>query len=206
MTRPLGRLRPWLVVGWALLAQGCATASLPARLPNDLPAFHQVDEGLYRGGQPSQAGLEQVRRMGVKTVISLRRPSRAMEDERRLAERLGMRWVNIPMWFWWRPSDAQVQQFLRLVGDPDSRPVFVHCRQGWNRAGIMTAIYRVACQGWTPRRAYAEARRFGLVPWNLLSRYVVLREAPREYATPPTSDAIPEPPGESPGGLIDAQL
>ncbi len=77
--------------------------------------------------------------MGVKAIIGLRQPSGAMEEEHRLVEQLGMRWVNIPMWFWWRPSDRQVHQFLSIVRNPANRPVFVHCRQGWNRVGIMTA-------------------------------------------------------------------
>lgn len=145
--------------------------------------FLQVDAGLYRGGQPSSTGLEQLAGMGVKTVISLRQPSNAMERERQRAEQLGMRWVNIPMWFFWRPSDRQVQEFLEIATDPAQRPVFVHCRQGWNRAGILVAIYRVVSDGWAPPRAYAEARRFGLVPWNVFSRHLILHEAPRKFAT-----------------------
>jgi len=164
------------------MAQGCAISAFSTVGSHDLPAFSQVDEGLYRGGQPSPDGLRQVQRMGMKTVISLRQPSKAMEEERRLVEQLGMRWINIPMWYWWRPSDQQVHQFLSIAGDPAQRPVFIHCRQGWNRAGIMTAIYRVARQGWEPRRAYVEARQLGLVPWNVLSRYVVFYETLREYA------------------------
>jgi len=170
-----------LAVG-VLLVQGCATTGLRAQQADNLPALHQVNEGFYRGGQPSRAGLEQLHRMGMKTIISLRQPSKAMQQEQRLAEQLGMRWVNIPMWFWWRPSDRQVHEFLAIVDDPANRPVFVHCLQGWNRAGMLTAIYRVARQGWEPRRAYAEARRFGLVPWNIFSRALILHEALREYA------------------------
>jgi protein tyrosine/serine phosphatase len=170
------------LAGGLLLVQGCAASVFSRTGSRDLPAFSQVNEGLYRGGQPSPEGFRQLQRMGIKTVISLRQPSAAMEKERRLVEQLGMRWVNIPMWFWWRPSDRQVHQFLRLMDDPANRPVLIHCRQGWNRAGIMAAIYRVARQGWEPKRAYAEARRLGLVPWNLLSRHLVLHEAAREYA------------------------
>lgn len=181
MKRLIGMPRLVIVVGGALFMQGCATVALPAQQPRDLPALYRVDEGFYRGGQPSPTGLEQLHCMGIKTVISLRQPSKAMEEERRLVEQLGMRWLNIPMWFWWRPSDRQVHQFLELVTDPTSRPVFVHCRQGWNRVGVMVAIYRVAYQGWTPQRAYREARQRGLVWWNVLTRYVLFRETMREY-------------------------
>lgn len=181
MKRLCGLLPLGTLAGGVLIVQGCATTALRAHQAQELPAFQQVDDGLYRGGQPSQAGLEQLQRLGIKTIISLRQPSKAMEEERRSTEQLGMRWVNIPMWFWWRPSDKQVHQFLSIVSDPAQRPIFMHCRQGWNRVGIMAAIYRVAYQHWEPRRAYAEARYLGLVPWNLLSRYVILHESRREY-------------------------
>ncbi len=155
-------------LGWVLallgICAGCATLHLGSRATAlDLPAFVQVDEGYFRGGQPTMRGLEQLSQRGVKTVISLRHYSKQMEDERRLAEQLGMRWVNIPMWSWWRPSDPQVHEFLAIVNDPANRPVFVHCRQGRNRVGVMTAVYRVVHTGWTPQQAYAEGRRLGMV-------------------------------------------
>ena len=177
-----------LALSAALLLQGCASSALAKTSSRDLPSFAQVDEALYRGGQPSPEGFRRLQAMGVKTIIDLRRPSWAANEERRLVEQLGMRWVSIPMWFWWRPSDQQVRRFLGIMDDPANRPVLVHCRQGWNRAGVMCAIYRVARQGWEPKQAYAEARRNGLVWWNVLSRHVVLHEAPREYAaTRPSS-------------------
>lgn len=180
-------LRQGLVLVAALLVmQGCATTSRSTTGAGDLPAFSQVDEWLYRGGQPSPDGFRHLHRLGIQTVISLRQPSPAMQEERRLVEGLGMRWVNLPMWFWWRPSDNQVRQFLAIVDDPANRPVFVHCRQGWNRAGIMVAVYRVARQGWEPTHAYAEARHFGLVPWNLLTRHLLFYETLREYQAHPS--------------------
>ena len=173
-------MRGLILLGVLVSLVGCATVATP-QSSRDLPMLSQADEGFYRGGQPSHAGLEQLSRMGIKTVVCLRQPSKAMDDERLQAEQLGMRWVNLPMWFWWRPSDRQVRQFLSIVSDPAQRPVFIHCRQGWNRAGVMTAIYRIVYQDWEPRRAYMEARRFGLVPWNLFSRYLVLYQVPRTY-------------------------
>jgi hypothetical protein len=76
---------------------------------------------------------------------------------------------------------------LALATDPAHRPVFVHCRQGRNRAGIMTAIYRVAYHGWTPQRAYAEGRAYGLVPWNALTHWILIRRASGMLASAPDS-------------------
>jgi len=180
----------WALVASVSLLAGCATLTTPRRSTDDLPAFYQVDEGLSRGAQPSPDGIRHLAKMGVKTVISLRQPSRAMEEERRLVESLGMRWVNIPMWFWWRPSDRQVRQFLALAADPATRPLFVHCRQGRNRVGILVAVYRIVEQDWTPQRAFAEARQLGLAWWNPLSRYLVFHEARREFTRAPESPGL----------------
>ena len=92
-----------------------------------------------------------------------------------------MRRVSLPMHYFWRPSDAQIRRFLAIVNDPANRPVFVHCRLGRNRAGVMVALYRIVHQGWTPHDAYAEGRRLGLVPWNPMTRDLLFREVPREW-------------------------
>ena len=160
---------------------GCATLGFSQHSPDDLPKFIQVDEGYYRGGQPTPEGMRQLAHKGIKMIISLRQHTRSMEQERRLAESLGMRWVNIPMWYFWWPSDDQVREFLAIATDPASRPVYVHCRRGVNRAGIMTAIYRVAYQRWQPEQAYAEALRRGLAPWNIMTRWVLFHTIPRTF-------------------------
>ena len=177
-------VRALSVVGlgcWLVASSGCASLGTP-RSPDGLPAFHQVDEALYRGAQPSPEAFDRLQQLGVKTVISLQQPSKAMKQERRLAEQHGMRWVSLPMWFWWRPSDRQIREFLSLTGDPAHQPVFVHCRQGRNRAGIMVALHRIVHNRWSPQEAYVEARHYGLAPWNLLSRYLLFHEAPQEFA------------------------
>ena len=180
------RWRSWTLLLCAAVAMsGCATARPSAGVAGDLPAFRQVDEGYYRGGQPSPEGLRRLARMGIRTVINLRHHTTRMDEERRLAESLGMRWINIPIWYFWRPSDQQIRQFLVVATTPANRPVFVHCRQGRNRAGIMTAMYRVAYQGWEPKRAYAEGQDCGLTPWNVLTRWILLHKARGMVASVP---------------------
>ena len=171
--------------------QGCA--NLPSgRAVAALPHFVQVDEGLYRGGQPSEEGMRELTRMGIKTVVSLRHSHAERLEERRLAEQLGLRWVSLPMRFWKRPTDTQVRNFLAIASDPASRPVFMHCHQGQNRTGMMVAVYRIVHDGWPPQRAYDEARRLGLASWNIAGRRLILEEAEQKFvrseARPQTSD------------------
>ena len=160
---------------------GCEIASAQRPAGVEIAAFAQVDEGLYRGGQPSPEGIRQLAQRGIKTIVSLRYRYPEMNEERRLAESLGMRWVNLPMWYWWRPSNTQIRQFLQIASDPAQRPVFVHCRQGKNRAGLMSALYRVTRQHWAPSDAYAEGRHLGMVSWNPWTRRILFHDAPRKY-------------------------
>ena len=178
------RCDAWVVLfgSAVLMLHGCAMLQPRSGAERSLPHFVQVDDGLYRGAQPSSDGVRQLARLGIKTIVSLRRPSRVMKTERALAEELGIQWVNIPIFAWWRPSEAQIRQFLTIVTDPQQRPVFVHCRFGRNRTGVMVAVYRITQQGWLPARAYTEGRRLGLFPLNLVTRDMIFRRIPRTFA------------------------
>jgi protein tyrosine/serine phosphatase len=54
------------------------------------------------------------------------------------------------------PEMKDVVRFLRLAGDPARRPVFVHCKHGADRTGMMVAFYRIVRQGWTKKQAIRE--------------------------------------------------
>ena len=47
------------------------------------------------------------------------------------------------------------------MGDPGRLPVFVHCRQGADRTGMMCAMYRIVVCGWTKPEAIDEMKNGG---------------------------------------------
>jgi two-component system copper resistance phosphate regulon response regulator CusR len=61
-----------------------------------------------------------------------------------------------------RPDDAGVRRVLEIIDAPESGRVFVHCRDGVDRTGTVTAIYRITREGWTLRNALTEAERRGM--------------------------------------------
>lgn len=128
-----------------------------------LPNFHKVTEELYRGGQPKEEGWERLRALGIKLVIDLRGDD--SEREEAILQRMGIRYLNIPLSALRRPKPAEVEAFFAAVDDPANQPVFVHCRRGADRTGVMVAIYRIARQGWTADQAYKEMRRLGFRWW-----------------------------------------
>jgi tyrosine-protein phosphatase SIW14 len=132
-----------------------ADVSLVQAVSLNIPNFGQVDNNFYRGGMPNEAGLQQLRDAGVKTIVSLANERKYVGPERAVAKKLGMQFIYIPMSAWREPSQNQIDSFLSVVNRKDEQPVFVHCVHGEDRTGAMVAIYRMQT-GWSEERAYQE--------------------------------------------------
>ena len=125
--------------------------------PAGLPNFSEVTPTLYRGGQPSNQGFSGLAKMGIDIVVDLRG---AGEPERKEVTRLGMQYVPIP-WHCYQPKDEFFAQFLTLVRENPGKKVFVHCRLGDDRTGMMVAAYRMSEQGWSAEEAMKDMEIHG---------------------------------------------
>ena len=121
--------------------------------------FGRVNATYYRGGQPKDGDYRALATLGVRTVISLRPPTKD-DREAQLVEAAGMTFQRIPLSSQVAPTTTQIEQFLTLVTDPEHQPVFVHCTGGQHRTGVMTAVYRMQHDGWTADQAYQEMKRY----------------------------------------------
>lgn len=54
-----------------------------------------------------------------------------------------------------------IDEFLKLCDDPNNYPILIHCLAGLHRTGILTAVYRMEYEGWTPAEAMRELRANG---------------------------------------------
>jgi protein tyrosine phosphatase (PTP) superfamily phosphohydrolase (DUF442 family) len=122
-----------------------------------VPNFGEVTSQLLRGGQPTHEGFEELSKRGVGLVINLRGDSRVEHEQ---VEKLGMQYVSIP-WHCAYPKDARVAEFLKVLRANPDKKIFVHCRLGIDRTGLMIASYRMSEQGWSPARAHREMAAFG---------------------------------------------
>jgi protein tyrosine/serine phosphatase len=121
-----------------------------------LPNYHKVSENLYRGAQPTALGIEQLSKLGIKTIINLRSAHSdrdELDDTRLVYEHLNMTTLG--------PENEDIVRFLQIVTDSNNIPVFVHCKHGADRTGTMCAIYRIAVQNWSKDEAIAEMIRGG---------------------------------------------
>ena len=152
-------------------AVGMATAAAHRSAP--CSNFGQVAPGLYRGAEPNERCLDHLAKLGIRTVVSLRDDEEASEDERTQTSVLGIRYVNLPMSGIDRPSVAQVQRVLAVVCRPENQPVFVHCKRGRDRTGVIVAAHRMSHEGWPAERAMQEAKSFGLAWWQFrMKRFI----------------------------------
>jgi tyrosine-protein phosphatase SIW14 len=153
------RLGLALVPAILLVSTGYAQQQIlpPAGVGN----FRVVNEHVYRGAQPSQQGIQELAKMGVKTVVDLREADQA-RAEKQLVEAAGMKFVNVPMRGLERPNPASVAQALAVLNDKAAGIVFVHCRRGADRTGTVVACYRISHDHWDNGRALAEAKANGM--------------------------------------------
>ena len=121
----------------------------------------KISDQLYRGGQPQPTALAELKKLGITTIVDLRRGRQKAEEERREAARLGLRFVYIPVGAWQIPSEEQVEQFLELFREDPQPRVFLHCRFGDDRTGVFVATYRMVVDHWTPQQAMGEMYFFG---------------------------------------------
>lgn len=123
--------------------------------------FGKINENLYRGAQPDEPGMVSLKKLGIKTIISLRRTNDLWNAEEALAKTNGITFVNIPMSGLGRPTTAAVQQVLQIIAS-SSTPVFVHCEHGCDRTGTIIACYRIMHDQWTSEAALQEAKVYGM--------------------------------------------
>ncbi|MBI3654718.1 MAG: dual specificity protein phosphatase family protein [Acidobacteria bacterium] len=119
--------------------------------------FGFINQNYFRGAQPKDSDYQDLAAMGVKTVIDLQMRS---SKEGQLVEAAGMKYVQVGMKDDERPTDEQVQKVLQIVNDPANQPVFVHCKGGRHRTGLITAVYRMEKDGWDAAKAYDEMKQF----------------------------------------------
>jgi|tagenome__1003787_1003787.scaffolds.fasta_scaffold20262401_1 protein tyrosine/serine phosphatase len=120
--------------------------------------FGQMDNILYRGGQPLESDYKALAAFGIHTIVDLRNDEESFAKS--AAEAAGMKYVNIPMNGVSAPSDADVALFLKVVNDPASGKIFMHCKAGIHRTGAMGAVYRIAHDGWDYDKTFAEMKNY----------------------------------------------
>jgi len=154
---------------------------------------------LYRSGQMTAEGFaEAVHALGLKTIINvqddfpdplIRKAWGGSIRESELCERLGVRYVALapdlqPRGTPGGPRPLVLDQFLKVMDDPEAYPALIHCKAGLHRTGVLCAVWRVEYDGWGRDRAFLELKEHGFgdracTGSNDYVRQYVLDYAPR---------------------------
>ncbi len=136
----------------------------------ELKHLVRIDGNVWRGRQPGRDDFPELAQMGFKTVLDLRGGMIHKPRERKLVEAAGMRYISVRLSGIWEPKRDQIEQALAVLEDRAHGPMFVHCRRGYDRVGLVIACYHIAHDHWTNQEALADARHNGLNRFELLMR------------------------------------
>ncbi len=168
----------WFAGGVGLLAV-CISPPAAAEVPATpdaaaLPNYRLVSPSLAVSGQPSAAGLAQLKAMGFKTVVNLRTEKEGAKDEELVVKAAGLAYVSVPV-----TADtlsmADADAVGRVLADQAAGPVLLHCSTA-NRVGAVWALLQMR-KGKSLAEAEAEGRALGL-------QSPALVEAMRKVAAP----------------------
>lgn len=177
----------------AFVFAGICSGQTPAR--NGEPAeklsldgvenFARVDGRLYRGAQPRDLAINELKNAGISIVVDFREEKVFVNREKREVEDAGMRFVSMPWDAHHGPKHEQIVTFLNLLRQNQDKKIFVHCERGADRTGLMMAVYRITFDHWTAEQAVKEMKAFHYDSRMLanLERYV--RAYPAKLAADP---------------------
>lgn len=133
---------------------------------------------LWRGGRPDEQGASALLSKGVGTVVNLQmlHNDKAAFKQATVASPRQVDYFEVPEW---EPNvliapgwvDDSVAEFIAIVRT-QPRPVYVHCRSGQNRTGVMVAAYRIIEEGLPVEAAIEEMGRYNGFWFQLDARYL----------------------------------
>jgi len=133
----------------------------------------RVDDHVYRGRQPGRTDIPKLAAAGIKTVLDLRGSLDRKSWEKTAVETAGMRYIRIGLSGLFAPTNSEIDRILAILEDPGNAPVFVHCRRGADRSGMVIACYRIKHDHWTNAQALKEARQQGFSGLEVLMQEYV---------------------------------
>ncbi len=133
-------------------SEGPATSLIRPGLPN----LFRIDEELYSGGQPApEIGFESLKRLGVRTVVSVDGARPALES----AHRAGLSYVHVPIGYDGIDREALARLVRALQLKPG--PFYIHCHHGQHRGPAAAAVLACERSGWSRERAAAWLKQAG---------------------------------------------
>ncbi|MDD2853427.1 MAG: dual specificity protein phosphatase family protein [Desulfuromonadaceae bacterium] len=183
--------------GCTSFAEQSSAGACKNNLGSDIKNFCVVTPHLlWRGARPHKEGAAWLIQNGVKTVVNL---ELILDDNSAFAHATLSDAKNYEVGYFrihdWEPLplfapsvvDDHVAHFLAIVTQ-QPKPVYVHCRSGVNRSGVMVAAYRVIIEDVAEEQAIEEMKLYQGVWFNADASYIrgltaIRREEVRQKVT-----------------------
>ena len=145
------------------LLTGCTVHSDPFVRPDDwarpimssqLDNFYKVDDHLFRSSQPGRNDVDELKQLGITSVLNLR--NYHSDDDEFNGSSINL--LRVPMNAG-EVSEAQITEALKAIQQSEG-PVLVHCWHGSDRTGAVVAAYRMVMLNW-PKQAAIEEFKLG---------------------------------------------
>ncbi|EFA76291.1 hypothetical protein PPL_10054 [Heterostelium album PN500] len=123
--------------------------------------FAIIEEGLYRGSYPTEKNLRFLKRLKLKTIVSLT-PKPPLKPFLNFCERYNTTSKHFPVSKFKDDvtiDASQVVQLLELMIDPANLPLYCHCLDGANVTGTIFMCLRKV-QNWNLSAIISEFTRF----------------------------------------------
>jgi hypothetical protein len=201
----------WSLLGLGVQAHADDQDSVVQIVAGGITNFHEVDSGkLYRGALPEDSGLKLLAQAGIRTVIDLQGGDRVLgipledgesaediADERESAAADQLGFISEPLSSMSLDDDIRsIDRIVLEMAEPRNQPVYVHCRHGSDRTGLLVALYRVYYQQCTPEQAHREMLADGhsqlpLFTWMDSYFYAKVQGDPRTHLTESSECPLP---------------
>ncbi len=133
---------------------------------------------LWRGGSVDALGAQALVDLGVKTVVNLQFLHDDLDEFKTTHAKIDsqIQYFQIQAWEPFvviapQRLDDQIAEFI-AIAKTQPLPLYVHCRSGQNRTGVMVAAYRVLVENMAIEAAVAEMGQFQGVWFKLYAQSI----------------------------------
>ncbi|TAK46961.1 MAG: phosphatase [Xanthobacteraceae bacterium] len=132
------------------------------RVSGAVSNYNRLRVTIATAGLLREGAVAELKALRFAAIIDLRMSEEGTAGEQQAVEAAGLRYANIPISAA-APTEAQLDQFARLVEDGANHPLLVHCASA-NRVGALWTHYLVQRKGVPFALAVEEGRAIGLQP------------------------------------------
>ncbi len=123
--------------------------------------FHIIAPGVWRSAQVSEESIRRMKIHGLKTIINFRGNEKSHQWEKKMALKLGIKYYQFSINSKKRQSKEKLAQILEIMNNPKNQPVLIHCLGGKDRAGLLSALYKIQFMNASKNDIHKEMLMFG---------------------------------------------